>query len=234
MNQRILAAAALWTLAGAVAAVGKDPVQDVLTRMDLAASRFQAMTARWTFVTHTDVINENATESANVVMKKTGPNAVQAVLDFTDPPGSRRTVSFSGHEARIYYPLMKTVQIYDLGKSGDQIDQFAMLGFGTSGSELARSYAVKLLGTETIGNQQAVKLALTPKSEEAKPYVTKVEMWLPEHGDPYPLQEKVYEPSGDYRLITYTDLKINPPLKSDALKLKVPSGVKVEHPQTQK
>jgi len=56
-------------------------------------------------------------------------------------------------------------------------------------------------------------------------------LWIPEQGDPYPLREKISQPSGDYRLVTYSDVKINPAhLKSDALQLKLPSGVKTEHP----
>jgi outer membrane lipoprotein-sorting protein len=45
------------------------------------------------------------------------------------------------------------------------------------------------------------------------------------------LQEKIYEKSGNYRLVTYSEMKINEPLKPDALKLKLPSGVKTEYPQ---
>lgn len=230
MKLRLLFAVVL-AVPGVLAAVPKDSLQDVLARMDEAAGKFQAMTAKATFVTHTDVINENATESGNVVMKKAGSNSVQALLDFTEPASSRRTVTFAGRKAQIYYPKINTVQIFDLGKGGEQIDQFVMLGFGTSGTELAKSYGMKVVGPETINGQAAIKLELTPKSEEARHYITRMEMWVPDHGAPYPLQEKVFEPSGDYRLITYSDLKINPPIKSDALKLKLPAGVKVEYPQ---
>jgi len=230
MQARLLLTAIL-TLCGVLGAVPKDTLQDVLARMDDAASKFQAMTAKAVFVTHTDVINENATESGNVVMKKAGQNSVQALLDFTEPANSRRTATFAGRKAQIYYPKIKTVQVFDLGKGGEQIDQFIMLGFGTSGTELAKSYAMKVIGSETMNGQQTTKLDLTPKSEEAKRYVTRLDMWVPDHGAPYPIQEKVYEPSGDYRLITYSDLKINPPIRSDALKLKLPSGVKTEYPQ---
>jgi outer membrane lipoprotein-sorting protein len=73
-------------------------------------------------------------------------------------------------------------------------------------------------------------LQLVPKNGEAKQYVTKLELWIPEQGDPYPLREKIFEPSGDYLLVTYIDQKINPPLKADALELKPLAGVKVEHP----
>src|SRR5262249_44281119 len=97
-----------------------------------------------------------------------------------------------------------------------------------SGAELAKSYEVKLTGAETLGGQAVTKLELLPKSADAKKYVAKIELWIPANGAPYPVQEKIYEPSGDYRLITYSDVKINPPLKADAVKLKVPSGVKTQ------
>ena len=58
-----------------------------------------------------------------------------------------------------------------------------------------------------------------------------LELWIPEQGEPYPVREKISQPSGDYRLVTYSELKINPPnLKADALRLKLPSGVKTEYP----
>ena len=65
---------------------------------------------------------------------------------------------------------------------------------------------------------------------EARRYVQKLELWIPDQGDPYPLREKILEPSADYRLVTYTDLKINPVLPPDALQLKLPTGVKIETP----
>jgi negative regulator of sigma E activity len=215
-------------LCSAPAGLAKDNLQDVLSRMDLAATSFQCMTAKSTVVQHTDVINENDTESTNVVMRKVGPNQVEGLLDFTEPPGARRTVTFSSRQAKIYYPKLKTVEVYDLGTFGEQIDQFIMIGFGTSGAELAKSYTVKLVGEDSVAGQAATKLELVPKTEDAKKYVTKLELWVPDHGAPYPLQEKIYEPSGDYRLITYSDVKINPPIKADAVKLKLPPGVKTQ------
>ena len=218
----------VYTLCVAWAGVSRDNLQEILARMDQAAASFQCMTAKSTVVQHTDVINENDTESTSVIMKKVGPNQVEGLLDFTEPANARRTVSFSSRQAKIYYPKLKTIDVYDLGTFGEQIDQFIMIGFGTSGAELARSYVVKLAGEELVDGQPAIRLELLPKSEDAKKYVTKLELWIPDRGAPYPLREKIYEPSGDYRLITYSDVKINPPLKGDAVKLKVPAGVKIQ------
>jgi hypothetical protein len=77
---------------------------------------------------------------------------------------------------------------------------------------------------------QTIRLLLIPKTAEARLYVRQVELWIPETGDPYPVQEKISAPSGDYRVITYTELKTNQPLPPGALQLKPARGFKTEYP----
>jgi outer membrane lipoprotein-sorting protein len=212
----------------ATLAAAGNTVQQVLTRMDKAASDFKAMTAQVTHVDHTDVLNDDTTESGAVTMKKVQPGEVQGRVDFTVP--DRKTITFEKRRIQEYLPKINTLQVFDLDKHGEQLDRFLMIGFGTSGTELAKDYDVTVLGTENLKGQSAIHLQLNPKGAEARHYVQKIELWVPEQGDPYPLREKIFQPSGDYRLVTYNDLKINPPLQPDALQLKLPPGVKTEHP----
>jgi outer membrane lipoprotein-sorting protein len=149
-------------------------------------------------------------------------------VDFTAP--DMKTVTIEKRRVQEYFPKIKTLQVFDLDKHGEQLDKFFMIGFGTSGIELAKDYDVSVLGTADVNSQAAVHLQLIPKSPEARRYVQKLELWIPDQGDPYPLREKILEPSADYRLVTYTDLKINPVLPPDALQLKLPTGVKIETP----
>jgi outer membrane lipoprotein-sorting protein len=204
---------------------------ELLQRLDSAANRFQSMSATVTYLTHTDVIDENTTETGTVVMKKVAPGELQGLINFTAP--NQRSVTFEKRNVRIYYPKINTLQVYDLEEHGEQLDKFLMVGFGISGSELARDYSMTVLGTEAIKEipgVQAIHLELIPKTGEARQYVKKRELWIPEHGNPYPLRDKITEPSGDSQTWTYSDLKINPPLPADALELKLPRGVKTEHP----
>src|SRR5581483_369692 len=96
---------------------------------------------------------------------------LQALIDFVEPPEARRTISFSGRIVRIYIPRSKLVQVIDLGKNGEEIEQFVMIGFGTSGTELAKAFTVEALGTESLNGQMTAKLSVIPKSENAKKYV---------------------------------------------------------------
>jgi outer membrane lipoprotein-sorting protein len=203
-------------------------LQPLLSRMDKAAAGFQDMTAKFNYLTHTDALNEDSTQSGAIIMKKVKPGEVQAILQYAPP--DQQTVSFEKNLVRKYYPKIKTVEVYDLGKHGQQLDKFVMIGFGTSGDEIARDYELTVLGTETVNGQSVTRLRLVPKGGEAKQYVKNVELWIPEQGDPYPLREKVLQPSDDYTLITYSDVKINPPLQPDALQLKLPAGVKTVYP----
>lgn len=220
-------------LAALAVTVAADPGQQVLARMDQAASAFKSMTAKVTYVTHTDVLNENDTETGVMTLKKIREGEVQSLVDFTSP--DKKTITFEKRRVQEYLPKLKTVQVFDLAKHGEQLDKFIGIGFGTSGTELAKDWDVTVLGTETWPGhpaeaQPAIHLQLLPKTPDAKQYVTKIELWIPQQGDPYPLHEKILEPSGDYRIVTYTDLKINPSLPPDALKLKLPPGVQTVYP----
>lgn len=214
--------------APAIVAAGDNALDQVLARMDRAAKDFKSMTAQVTYVTHTEVLNENDQESGTIAMKKIHPGEVEGLVDFTSP--DRKSIAFEKRTAKEYLPKLKTVQVFDLKKHGEQIDKFIMIGFGTSGSELAKDYDMTVLGTESWQGQPTIHLQLIPKSGDAKQYVQKLELWIPALGEPYPVHEKIQEPSGDYRLVTYSDLKINPPLPADALKLKVPPGVETVYP----
>jgi outer membrane lipoprotein-sorting protein len=215
-------------LAGSAKPAANQTLQQLLARMDKAASGFQSMTAQVVWITHTDVLNEDDKETGTVTMKKIQPGEVQGLVDFTSP--DRKTITFEKRKYQEYLPKLKTVQVYDLAKHGEQIDKFLMIGFGTSGMELAKDYDVTVIGTGNVSGQPAVHVQLIPKAADALQYVQKLQLWIPEQGDPYPLQEKIFEPSGDYRMVNYSDLKINPPLRPDALQLKLPPGVKTEYP----
>ena len=111
------------------------------------------------------------------------------------------------------------------------MDQFLLLGFGTSSAELRKSYDIKLSGEETVSGQKTARLELTPKSLKAKEYLQKAELWV-SLADGRTVQQKIHEASGDYRLFTYSDVKWNADLPDSSFKFKsLPKDVKREHPQ---
>jgi outer membrane lipoprotein-sorting protein len=204
-----------------------ESLKAVLGRLDKNAENFQSMTANLTQVSHTEIINENETQNAKVQMKRTKAGIVGRV-DFTG--ANRMTVGIRERQVQRYYPKSNIVELYDVGKYGDQLDQFLLLGFSTSGKDLQRNYNIRLVGTETVGGVVTTHMELTPKSKQAQEIFKKADVWLAQDEN-HPVQEKIHKNDQDYTLITYADVKINPPLSDKDLELVLPPGVKKITPQ---
>jgi outer membrane lipoprotein-sorting protein len=204
-----------------------ETVQAVLARMDKEAADFHQITAKLTKTEYTAVLDDSSVETGQMWLKRDGHGVFMRV-DISQPQG--RSIGVEANTAQVYYPKMKTVQIYDLGKAGALVDQFLVLGFGSSGKDLARNYSVTLAGQETVGGQMTSHLELVPKSAKVLQQVKKVELWIPLNAG-HPLQQRVVEPGGNYYLFTYSDLRLNPALPGSAFALNLPPGTQKEYPQ---
>src|SRR5260370_30136969 len=204
------------------------PTEEVLARFDRAASSFHSMSAQFRQISHTAVIDDDTEEHGTLVIHKAQEHDVRGVMEYVG--ADQRSCGIDRHRVQSYHPKTRSVQVYDLGKHGEQVVEFLLIGFGTSGKDLAANYHVRVVGEATVGLQKTTRLELIPKSADAQKYLTKVELWIPE-GEGYPIQEKLYQPSGDYTPVSYSDVNINPPLPKDAFELKLPKDVKYEHPQ---
>lgn len=203
-----------------------ETLAELLTRMDQAAVGFTGMTANLKQVDHTEILGENETESAGVRLKHTR-NGLVALLEFAEP--NRRIVSLHERVVEVFIPKSKTVQIYDVGKFGQQLDQFILIGFGTSGKDLQHNFTLKLVGPSTVGDKKTTQIQLIPKTKEAADLFKSADLWIATDGV-YPVQEKIHKNAQDYILINYTDVKLNAPLTDKELELKLPSGVKKIYP----
>lgn len=205
------------------AAARADSLEGVLHRMDEGAKKFKSVTANLKEVNYTAVLQESSTQTGDLRLLRR-KNGVIGVMHF-DPP-EETTISFGGHMVEKYYPKVNNLERYDLGKNAAQIDEFILLTFGAAGSDLSKNYDLKFAGTETIDSTPCGHIQLTPKSPEAKKIATTIEMWIPE-SRPYAIQQKVNEPSGNYVLNSYTNVKLNPPLSDSAFEFKPPPNAKI-------
>jgi outer membrane lipoprotein-sorting protein len=214
-------------IAAAASGFAQDGLNEVLARMDKAAPGFESMAAKFKWTEYTSVIKETNESSGEIRFKRI-KNKVRGLIDYTQPDA--KTVMLADKQVWIYLPKIKTAQIYDLGKQGDQLYQFLLLGFGTPSASLRKNWDVKLAGSDTVAGQKTSRLELVPKSGEARNYLSKVELWIPENGS-YPLQEKLHQKSGDYILITYSGQQFNTGMPDGSLDVKLPPGTKKEYPQ---
>ena len=218
---------ALTILILAAGLAAAEPLSDVLARMDRAAAEFQSLSAGMKRVQFTAVLSESS-EMDGAVRLRRGKGGTQGIVEFQQP--EKRTVFINGKQVQIYYPKANTVEIYDTSKYTSNMDQILLLGFGTSAAELKKSYDIKDGGAQKIGGVDTTRIELTPRSDEMKKLIVKIELWIPE-GQSNPLRAKFSEPSKNYELVDYSDIKVNPPLDESAFAWKLPAKVKKIYPQ---
>jgi outer membrane lipoprotein-sorting protein len=214
----------LSTLIGSSVALA-DTLPQILSRMDAAAQNFQSMTADMKQVTHTEIIDENDVQAGEVRLKKF-KNGLIGYVNFTEPP---KVIAFQNKKVEVYYPKTRVVEEYEVGKYSEQLNQFLLLGFGTSGQELQKNYQIRVIGPESVGGQQTTHIVLTPKSKEALEYMKKAELWIADNAS-YPVQEKIWKNADDYVLVNYSDVKLNAPLSEKDFALNLPPGVQRVRP----
>ncbi len=199
-----------------------DTVESILARMDQAAPAFHGVTADVSMIEFTKVLGDQTTETGTLQMQKE-KNQVRAIIDFKGQ-NDARTIALFGKTVRIFYPNMNGYQDYDIGNMGQLANQLLLLGFGSSGKELASSYTISVEGQENVTGRDTTKLLLAPKDPAVKQRLDKIELWIPADAA-YPLQQQFYEPSGNWRKVTYTNIHLTSPSKKP-LELKLPSGAK--------
>jgi outer membrane lipoprotein-sorting protein len=203
-------------------------LEATLAKVDQAAVSFRGLTADLHKVSHTAVINEDTVDDGAMLVKRPKPKDLRMLVEIKQP--DPKTVAIAGRKVEIYYPKINTVQEYDAGKSRALLDQFLLLGFGSTAADLQSGYNITAGGAETVAGQKAQRLDLVPKSKEVLTHVRKVELWISDSTG-LAVQQKFHMPGGDYTLATYSNSKLNPNLPDSALKLNLPKGVKRETPQ---
>jgi outer membrane lipoprotein-sorting protein len=199
----------------------------VLTQMDTAATNFGTTEASFAWDQYQKVINETETQKGKIYFRRQGKE-IQMFADVTEPDA--KSVLFTGGKIQLYQPKIDQVTEYTTGKNRSDLESYLVLGFGGSGHDLLKSYDVKYLGEENALDVKSAKLELIPKSDKVKNTIARILLWIdPARG--ISVQQQFFEPSGDYRLAKYSDIRVNQKLGDSVFKLKTTGKTKVVSPQ---
>ncbi len=194
-------------------------VDKVLGLMDHSARGFRSLTAKIEHIKFTAVVNDTSTETGNLYVRKDD----KMRIDITAP--DPRTILRTGDSLFVYTPKINRVEEYNLGKNRSMVDQYILLGFGTRSAEVQKNYDVVFTGEEELDGRKVALLELTPKSEEVRKQITKIQMWISE-ASWLPIQQKFFEATaGDYFLFHYTDMKEDLKVSESRFKQDWPKGV---------
>ena len=200
-------------------------LDNVLKQMDAQAANFHSLTADLERTKVTVVVNDKSTESGQIFVRMDD----KMRIELTQPDA--RTILRDGDNFYIYNPKIHRVEEYNLGKKKSVVDQFLLLGFGTSGSSLKESYTVTLQGEESLDNRKVLLLELLPKTEEVRKQLSKIQLWL-DVTTLLPVQQQFFESgSGDYFIIRYRNINRNVRIPDNEFKPHWPHGTTRVQPQ---
>ncbi|MGH9712690.1 MAG: LolA family protein [Candidatus Acidiferrales bacterium] len=233
IGKRWAAPLALWVglcavLSSGLAATAQNhaplSLESALHQLDAASRDFHSLSAEIERTKVTVVVNDRSTETGSILVR-----GDRMLLQMKAPDA--RTILRTGDNIYIYNPGLKRVEEYNLGKNRSLFDQYLLLGFGTQGKDLQKHYLVTLLGEPTLDDRRTAELELTPKSEQVRNNISKIQIWFDESSW-LPVQQQFYETgSGDYFIIRYSKISRNPDLGDARFKPHWPKGTEKIKPQ---
>lgn len=204
------------------------PLQQVLSRMDQTAANFHTTQAAFVWDQYQKVVDETDTQKGTVYFRRLG-NEVQMAADISDP-APPKYVLFTDSRVEVYQPKIDQVTRYNTGKDRSAFESFLVLGFGGSGKDMLKSFVVSYIENEKVDGVDTAKLELVPKSQKVKNTFDHILLWIdPSRG--VSVQQKLFAPSGDYRLAKYSDIQLNQKIPDDKFRLKTTGKTKVVSPQ---
>src|SRR3984893_4869502 len=178
-------------------------IEGVLGMMDKSARDFHTLTADIEHIKYTAVVKDTSTETGHIYVRRDEKMRIE--IAKPDP----RTILRAGDSLFLFNPKINRVEEFDLGKNRSMVDQYVLLGFGTKSENIKKSYLVSVVGEEELDHKKTVVLELTPKSDQIRNQIIKIQMWVDE-ASWLPIQQKFFRAgSGDDFIVHYINVITN-------------------------
>lgn len=210
----ILAAATLAaTVSAGAAGQANGKLQQVLSEMDAASKTFHSAQADIKRVHLEKVINDTSTESGTVYFMRTG-STTQFGGRFDQP--DLKIVEYKNGVVRLYTAANNHLdKVAASGANQGRVETFLTLGFGGSGTDLAKAWTITDQGTEQLSDGsrtvQVEKLDLVSKDPSVRNNYTHITIWVDPTRD-ISLKQEFFDPSGNTDTATYSKIRLNQPI----------------------
>ena len=202
-------------------------LENVLKKMDAAASNFRTTQADFVWEQYQKVVDDKDTQKGTVHYRRAARD-IEMMAEVKEP--ERKYVLFKDGKLQVYQPKIEQVMIYATGKNREEIESYLVLGFGGSGQDLLKAFEVSYQGPESIDNVSTAKLRLIPKSEKLHNTFKEIFLWIDlERG--ISVQQQFFEPQGDYRLAKYSSIRLNEKIPAEVFQLKTTGKTQIVSPR---
>jgi outer membrane lipoprotein-sorting protein len=215
LSAAVLAASCHPVLAQAKA----DRLKTVLSQMDDASTKFKSAEANIKKEHFERIVNDTSGLSGTIYFLRAGKGTqVGAKFD------NGQVLEYKNGTVRLYAPESnKLEQASATGSNQGRFETFLTLGFGGSGADLAKAWTITDQGTEQLNDGSksvpVEKLDLVSKDPSVQKTFTHITLWVdPARG--VSLKQQYFDPGGNTDTATYTNIRLNQPIKTDAYAIK--------------
>lgn len=222
LGKKTLIAATFAFLSASIAPrLAAQDLKTVLAKLDATAASFHSTSANFEFEsTQTDPV-PNTDVQKGIVYYDRKNGAMRMGIHINEDNGKPvpKVIVVAGGEFQLYEKLLNQVT---RSKKAGKYESYLVLGFGASGKDLDQKFNMKYAGEETVNGVRTEKLELVAKDPDILKLFPKITIWIdPARG--VGLKQFFDEGDGQSRTATYSNIKLNQSLPSDAFTFKTNS-----------
>lgn len=191
--------------------------EKILAKMDETAAKFRTAQANFTWTTFNSVVNEESGRQTGKIYFQRNANETEMAADI-DPPDAQQVI-FSRGKIQLYKSRTGIVDVYDASAHRDEFETFLVLGFGSSGDDMRKTFDITYGGEEKVDGTDTARLELVPKSDKIKQHFPKIILWINSETG-ISVQQKLIEADKDYRLAKYSGIQLGQKIPSKVFQLK--------------
>jgi outer membrane lipoprotein-sorting protein len=222
LGKKTLIVATLAFLCASIAPkIAAQDLKTVLAKLDASAANFHSTSADFEFdTTQTDPVPDTDVQKGTVYYdRKNGAMRMGIHLQEDNGKPVPKVIVVTGGEFQLYEKLLDRVT---RSKKVGKYESYLVLGFGASGKDLEQKFNVKYGGQETVNGVKSEKLELVAKDPDVLKLFPKMTIWIdPARG--VSVKQLFDEGEGQSRTATYSNIKLNQSLPSDAFTFKTDS-----------
>jgi outer membrane lipoprotein-sorting protein len=175
----------------------------ILAKMDAASKTFKSAQADFQWDYYEKIVHDTSTQTGSIYFQRDGASTDMGAV-IVKP--AAKVVEYKAGTVRMFDSGVNQVTV--VHTAANQAEGFLTLGFGGSGSDLAKVWNITDQGAETVDGISTEKLDLVGKDEATRKNFTHVTIWV----DPsraISLKQIFYQSGGNYRTATYMHVKLN-------------------------
>lgn len=197
-------------------------------QMDAASAKFTSAQADLRQELYTKVVHDTEVQTGEVYFLRKG-GASQMGMRLLPPdaaPGAQpaQVLEFKDGKGRMFNPGTNQVDESSVTSKNQQMaETYMTLGFGGSGTDLAKAWIITDQGSEELNDgKQTVKtekLDLVSRDPAIRNNFSHITIWIDPVRD-VSLKQVSYQPSGDTRTAYFTNIRLNQPVDTAAFAIK--------------